>query len=115
MLLDELDIEAFKSWRKEFASAEFKCSDDGSFKVNVRSKKCQNQNTMSSIPMPFAKHMVPMHCVLYEMFLGPLEQYKPWNTAGITGVSTFLKKLWKLYINETGIKATDEEPLQKKR
>ena len=47
---------------------------------------------------------------LYEMFLGPLEQYKPWNTAGITGVFSFLKKLWKLYINETGLRVTEEAP-----
>ncbi|MGY0391533.1 leucine--tRNA ligase [Bizionia sp. KMM 8389] len=47
---------------------------------------------------------------LYEMFLGPLEQYKPWNTAGITGVHGFLKKLWKLYVGEDGIKVTDSEP-----
>ena len=47
---------------------------------------------------------------LYEMFLGPLEQYKPWNTAGITGVHGFLKKLWKLYVGENGLNVNDEEP-----
>lgn len=47
---------------------------------------------------------------LYEMFLGPLEQYKPWNTAGISGVHGFLKKLWKLYVDDNGIKVTDSEP-----
>ena len=47
---------------------------------------------------------------LYEMFLGPLEQYKPWNTAGITGVHGFLKKLWKLYVDDHGFKCQDEEP-----
>ncbi len=47
---------------------------------------------------------------LYEMFLGPLEQYKPWNTAGITGVHSFLKKLWKLYFDDNGLKVTDAEP-----
>jgi leucyl-tRNA synthetase len=47
---------------------------------------------------------------LYEMFLGPLEQYKPWNTAGITGVHSFLKKLWKLYFDDNGLKVTDTEP-----
>ena len=50
---------------------------------------------------------------LYEMFLGPLEQAKPWNTAGITGVSGFLKKLWRLYFDEnTGLHVTDDEPTQ---
>ncbi|OIQ21681.1 MAG: leucine--tRNA ligase [Flavobacterium sp. MedPE-SWcel] len=47
---------------------------------------------------------------MYEMFLGPLEQAKPWNTAGITGVSGFLKKLWKLYFNDNGCIVTDKEP-----
>jgi leucyl-tRNA synthetase len=47
---------------------------------------------------------------LYEMFLGPLEQYKPWNTAGITGVHSFLKKLWKLYFDEQGFKVNNFEP-----
>ncbi len=47
---------------------------------------------------------------LYEMFLGPLEQAKPWNTAGITGVHGFLKKLWKLYVDDNGLKITDAEP-----
>lgn len=47
---------------------------------------------------------------LYEMFLGPLEQAKPWNTAGITGVSGFLKKLWRLYADDNGFNISDEEP-----
>lgn len=47
---------------------------------------------------------------LYEMFLGPLEQYKPWNTAGITGVHGFLKKLWKLYVGENGLLVNEVEP-----
>ncbi|WOD44845.1 leucine--tRNA ligase [Hwangdonia lutea] len=47
---------------------------------------------------------------LYEMFLGPLEQYKPWKTAGITGVHSFLKKLWKLYADDNGLKVNDAEP-----
>ena len=47
---------------------------------------------------------------LYEMFLGPLEQYKPWNTSGITGVHNFLKKLWKLYVGQEGLKITEDEP-----
>jgi leucyl-tRNA synthetase len=47
---------------------------------------------------------------LYEMFLGPLEQAKPWNTAGITGVSGFLKKLWRLYFDDNGLQVSDAEP-----
>src|SRR5690606_28127263 len=47
---------------------------------------------------------------LYEMFLGPLEQAKPWNTAGITGVFGFLKKLWRLYADDNGLIVTHDEP-----
>jgi len=47
---------------------------------------------------------------LYEMFLGPLEQAKPWNTAGISGVHSFLRKLWKLYFDDKGLKVSDAEP-----
>ena len=47
---------------------------------------------------------------LYEMFLGPLEQAKPWNTAGITGVYGFLKKLWRLYFDDNGLVVTNDEP-----
>lgn len=47
---------------------------------------------------------------LYEMFLGPLEQAKPWNTAGITGVYGFLKKLWRLYFDDNGLNITNDEP-----
>jgi len=46
---------------------------------------------------------------MYEMFFGPIEQAKPWNTAGITGVHVFLKKLWKLYFDDNGIRVTDQE------
>jgi len=47
---------------------------------------------------------------MYEMFLGPLEQYKPWNTAGITGVHSFLKKMWKLYVGDNGLNVSNAEP-----
>ena len=47
---------------------------------------------------------------LYEMFLGPLEQAKPWNTAGITGVHGFLKKFWKLYVGDNGLNINDAKP-----
>src|SRR5690606_1671427 len=47
---------------------------------------------------------------MYEMFLGPLEQAKPWNTAGISGVNGFLKKLWKLYVGDNGLNVTDSKP-----
>ena len=107
---DEMDVSAFKSWRKEFASAEFKCSDDGSFKVKREVEKMSKSKYNVVNPDAICEAYGADALRLYEMFLGPLEQYKPWNTAGITGVSSFLKKLWKLYINETGLRVTEEVP-----
>ena len=107
---DEMDVSAFKSWRKEFASAEFKCSDDGSFKVKREVEKMSKSKYNVVNPDAICATYGADALRLYEMFLGPLEQYKPWNTAGITGVSSFLKKLWKLYINETGPRVTEEPP-----
>lgn len=106
----EMDISAFKAWRKEFASAEFKCSDDGSFKVKSEVEKMSKSKYNVVNPDAICEAYGADALRLYEMFLGPLEQYKPWNTAGITGVFSFLKKLWKLYINETGLRVTEEAP-----
>ena len=107
---DELDIEAFKSWRKEFSEAEFICSEDGNFKVKREVEKMSKSKYNVVNPDEICATYGADALRLYEMFLGPLEQYKPWNTAGITGVSSFLKKLWKLYVGDSGLKATDEEP-----
>ena len=107
---DEMDVSAFKAWRKEFASAEFKCSDDGSFKVKREVEKMSKSKYNVVNPDAICEAYGADALRLYEMFLGPLEQYKPWNTAGITGVFSFLKKLWKLYINETGLRVTEEAP-----
>ena len=107
---DEMDVSAFKSWRKEFASAEFKCSDDGNFKLKREVEKMSKSKYNVVNPDAICATYGADALRLYEMFLGPLEQYKPWNTAGITGVFSFLKKLWKLYINETGLRVTEEAP-----
>ena len=107
---DEMDVSAFKAWRKEFASAEFKCSDDGSFKVKREVEKMSKSKYNVVNPDAICEAYGADALRLYEMFLGPLQQYKPWNTAGITGVFSFLKKLWKLYINETGLRVTEEAP-----
>ena len=106
---DELDIDAFKSWRKEFSEVEFICSDDGSFKVKREVEKMSKSKYNVVNPDEICVTYGADALRLYEMFLGPLEQYKPWNTAGITGVSSFLKKLWKLYVGDSGLRATDEE------
>lgn len=96
---DELDIEAFKQWRPEFADAEFITEANKYFvgrEVEKMSKSKYNVVNPDDICQDYGADTLRM----YEMFLGPLEQAKPWNTAGITGVHNFLKKLWKLYHDE---------------
>ncbi|HMC01842.1 MAG TPA: class I tRNA ligase family protein, partial [Flavobacteriaceae bacterium] len=107
---DELEIEAFKKWRPEFKDAEFITEDDGTFKVSREVEKMSKSKYNVVNPDQICHDYGADSLRLYEMFLGPLEQYKPWNTAGITGVHSFLKKLWKLYFDDNGFKVTNAEP-----
>ncbi|WP_432411942.1 leucine--tRNA ligase [Rasiella sp. SM2506] len=94
---NELDIEAFKNWREEFKDAEFITEEDGTFKVSREVEKMSKSKYNVVSPDEICKNYGADTLRLYEMFLGPLEQAKPWSMAGITGVHNFLKKLWKLY------------------
>ncbi len=107
---DELDTEAFKNWRPEFKDAVFIAEEDGAFKVNREVEKMSKSKYNVVNPDQICEDYGADSLRLYEMFLGPLEQAKPWNTAGITGVHSFLKKLWKLYVDDNGLKITDAEP-----
>jgi leucyl-tRNA synthetase len=107
---DELDIDAFRNWRPEFKDAEFVCEEDGTFKVHRDVEKMSKSKYNVVNPDNICQKYGADSLRLYEMFLGPLEQYKPWKTAGITGVFSFLKKLWKLYYNDQGLKITDAQP-----
>ena len=116
---DELDIDKFKAWRKEFANAEFIFEGHDSpleggkgdvflcaREVEKMSKSKYNVVNPDDICEQYGADTLR----LYEMFLGPLEQAKPWNTAGISGVYNFLRKLWRLYFNDNGWQVTDEAP-----
>jgi len=105
---NELDIEVFKNWREEFKDAEF-ILEDGVYKVGRDVEKMSKSKYNVVNPDNIVADYGADSLRLYEMFLGPLEQYKPWNTAGITGVHSFLKKLWKLYFDDNGLKITDTE------
>ena len=107
---DELDVEAFKNWRPEFKDAEFVLEQDGTFKVHRDVEKMSKSKYNVVNPDEICERYGADSLRLYEMFLGPLEQYKPWKTAGITGVHSFLKKLWKLYFDDNGLKVNDSEP-----
>ncbi|WP_298531150.1 leucine--tRNA ligase [uncultured Algibacter sp.] len=107
---DELDTESFKNWREEYKNAEFITEEDGTFKVKREVEKMSKSKYNVVNPDDIVADYGADSLRLYEMFLGPLEQYKPWNTAGITGVHSFLKKLWKLYADDNGLKVTDVAP-----
>ncbi len=106
---DELDIEKFKNWREEYKNAEF-ITDNGKFIVGREVEKMSKSKYNVVNPDDICNEYGADTLRLYEMFLGPLEQAKPWNTAGITGVFGFLKKLWRLYFDETGLIVTNNEP-----
>ena len=107
---DELDIDAFKFWRDEYKIAEFITEEDGTFKVKRDVEKMSKSKYNVVNPDNIVADYGADSLRLYEMFLGPLEQYKPWNTSGITGVHGFLKKLWKLYVGENGLNVNDAKP-----
>lgn len=95
---NELDIEAFQKWRSDYSSARFICEDNGSFVVAREVEKMSKSKFNVVNPDDICAMYGADTLRMYEMFLGPLEQAKPWNTAGISGVNSFLKKLWKLYV-----------------
>ena len=107
---DVLDIEAFKKWRPEFATAEFILEDDGRYicgwAVEKMSKSMFNVVNPDDIVEKYGADTLR----LYEMFLGPIEQSKPWDTNGIDGVHRFLKKLWNLFYQGDKLAVQDAEP-----
>lgn len=104
---DKLDIDGFKAWRSEFANAEFICEENGEYicghEVEKMSKSKFNVQTPDELVEKFGADTLRM----YEMFLGPLEQTKPWDTKGISGVHNFLRKLWRLFYNEGTLLVND--------
>lgn len=105
---DRLDLEGFRRWRPEFADAEF-ILEDGEYicgwAVEKMSKSMFNVVNPDDICDTYGADTLR----LYEMFLGPLEQSKPWDTKGIDGVARFLKKFWRLYTTRDGFAVTDEK------
>lgn len=103
---DQLDLEAFRAWRPEYATADF-ILEDGKYicgwAVEKMSKSMYNVVNPDMIVERYGADTLR----LYEMFLGPLEQSKPWDTNGIDGVHRFLRKLWGLYYSADGLRVTD--------
>lgn len=106
---DILDIEAFKKWRPEFNTAQFILEDDKyicGWAVEKMSKSMFNVVNPDDIVERYGADTLR----LYEMFLGPLEQSKPWDTNGIDGVHRFLKKLWNLFFDNNNLAVKNNEP-----
>jgi len=106
---DELDIEAFKNWRTEFKDAEF-VLEDGKYIVGREVEKMSKSKYNVVNPDTICEEYGADSLRLFEMFLGPLEQSKPWKTSGISGVYSFLKKLWKLYIVNGEFSVSEDQP-----
>lgn len=107
---DKLDLEAFRAWRPEYNTAEFITEEDGSYQcgwaVEKMSKSMYNVVNPDDIIASYGADTLR----LYEMFLGPLEQSKPWDTKGIDGVHRFLKKLFGLFYKGEDFAVTDTAP-----
>ena len=107
---DKLDLEAFRAWRPEYNTAEFITEEDGSYQcgwaVEKMSKSMYNVVNPDDIIASYGADTLR----LYEMFLGPLEQSKPWDTKGIDGVHRFLKKLFGLFYKGEDLAVTDTAP-----
>lgn len=107
----ELDIEAFKKWRNgEYANAEF-ILEDGKYICGVEVEKMSKSKFNTVNPDTLVEKFGADTFRMYEMFLGPVDQSKPWDTKGIEGVHRFLKKLWRLFFDENKGKIwTDDQP-----
>ena len=105
---DRLDLEAFKAWMPEYATAEF-ILEDGEYicgwAIEKMSKSMFNVVNPDMICDTYGADTLR----LYEMFLGPLEQSKPWDTKGIDGVNRFLRKVWRMFYDRDGFIVTDEK------
>jgi leucyl-tRNA synthetase len=106
---DELDVEAVKNWQKDFQQAEF-ILEDGKYIVGREVEKMSKSKYNVVNPDEICDTYGADTLRMYEMFLGPIEQDKPWNTAGISGVHNFLKKFWRLFYQQDQWKVTADVP-----
>jgi leucyl-tRNA synthetase len=95
----ELDIDSFKKWKTEFATAEF-ILENGRYICGVETEKMSKRYYNTVDPVVLTDKYGADTFRMYEMFLGPVEQSKPWDTKGIEGVHRFLRKLWRLFFDE---------------
>jgi leucyl-tRNA synthetase len=109
---DELDTEGLRKWQSQFETAEFEMH-EGVFKVGREVEKMSKSKYNVVNPDEICNQYGADTLRMYEMFLGPIEQAKPWNTAGISGVHNFLKKYWRLFFKDDQWIVTEEKPGKK--
>ncbi|MGM9853440.1 MAG: leucine--tRNA ligase [Muribaculaceae bacterium] len=107
---DILDTEAFRNWRPEYADAQFILNDAGEYKCGWAVEKMSKTYYNVVNPDDIVERYGADTLRLYEMFLGPLDQSKPWDTNGIDGVHRFIKKLWSLFYKGDQCLVDDSEP-----
>ena len=107
---DKLDTDRFKNWREEYKNAEFVTDENGDFFVEREVEKMSKSKFNVQTPDDLVEQYGADTLRCYEMFLGPLEQHKPWDVQGITGVHGFLKKLWRLFHSDEAFTVSDAEP-----
>ena len=107
---DVLDTDAFRAWRPDYADAEFVLNADGKYICGYAVEKMSKSMFNVVNPDDIVERYGADTLRLYEMFLGPLEQSKPWDTNGIDGVNRFLKKFWGLYFKGDTLLVDDAEP-----
>ncbi|KAG4069326.1 hypothetical protein HA402_012179 [Bradysia odoriphaga] len=105
----ELDMTAFKKWKPDFAEATF-LLEDGKYICGVQLEKMSKRLFNTVNPNDLVEKYGADTFRMYEMFLGPVEQSKPWDTKGIEGVHRFLKKLWRLFADEQKGILVNEQP-----
>jgi leucyl-tRNA synthetase len=107
---ESIQLDALKAWQPQYAQQEFVCNPEGKVlvkrEVDKMSKRWYNVVTPDDLCEKYGADTLRM----YEMFLGPLEQSKPWDTKGITGVHGFLKKYWRLFHQNGHFEVTDAQP-----
>lgn len=106
---DELDLESIKNWQKDFQQATF-LLEGGVCKVGREVEKMSKSKYNVVNPDEICDAYGADTLRMYEMFLGPIEQDKPWNTAGISGVHNFLKKLWRLFYRQNQWVVNEDKP-----
>tara|TARA_Y200000002_G_scaffold54318_1_gene39746 strand:- start:95 stop:2797 length:2703 start_codon:yes stop_codon:yes gene_type:complete len=109
---NEVDLEMLQNEDKDFNESIFKTKNQKFLCVREQEKMSKSKFNVVN-PDEICNQYGADTLRMYEMFLGPIEQSKPWDTRGISGVHSFLKKFWNLFFNEDGIKLSDEEPSKK--